>query len=252
LRTRVYLPRAHQPRIEALPPSPANDVYSLGVVLFEMIAGQPPFFFDNAGWPSLQSGPIGFAQCNPQLQVPPAVDELVSVLLRPDSQVSAQEALGVLEQLLGRASVAPVAARIEAARVDAEPVTSQLLSSSHIDRASSVEPPPATERGVPAELRQHSFPPLPPGFPISQSPPGTLREPAPYPSPAPPPPAPAGSYPPLTLDQNLLGSFQPPAALDASSFGATLDDEEAEAEFRPSLLARLRRMFGRSKPGGDL
>lgn len=247
LRTRVYLPRAHLPGIEALPPSPAIDVYSLAVVLFEMIAGQPPFFFDSAGWPSLQSGPIGFAQCNPQLQVPPAVDELVSVLLRPDSQVSAQEAHGVLEQLLGRASVAPVAARVEA-----EPVTSQLPSSSYAERPPSVEPPPATERGVPPELRQHSFPPLPPGFPISQSPPGTLREPAPYPSPIPPPPAPSGSYPPLTLDQNLLGSFQPPAALDPAPFGSTLDEEEAEAEFRPSLLARLRRMFGRSKPGGDL
>jgi len=93
---------------------------------------------------------------------------------------------------------------------------------------------------------------LPMGFPISQAPPGALREPAPYPSPAPPPPAPSGSYPPLTLDQNLLGSLQPPGAPDASPFGATLDDEEAEAEFRPSLLARLRRMFGRSKPGGDL
>jgi len=56
----------------------------------------------------------------------------------------------------------------------------------------------------------------------------------------------------LTLDQNLLGSLQPPGVPDASPFGSTLDDEEAEAEFRPSLLARLRRMFGRSKPGGDL
>lgn len=247
LRTRVYLPRAHLPGIEALPPNPAVDVYSLGVLLFEMIAGQPPFFFDSAGWPSLQSGPIGFAQCNPQLQVPPAVDEFVSALLRPDSQMSAQEALGVLEHLLGRASVVPMAARAEA-----EPVTSQLLSSSSAEWAPSIEPPPPSEHGIPPELRPHSFPPLPAGFPLSQSPPGTQREPARYPSSVPPPPGPAGSYPPLTLDQSFLSSLQPPGASEAAPFGSTLDEEEAEVEFRPSLLARLRRMFGRSKPGGDL
>jgi len=115
---------------------------------------------------------------------------------------------------LGRASLVPAAPRAEA-----EPVTSQLPSPSYVERSSSVEPPAALDQGVPPELRQRSFPPLPVGFPISQSPPGTLREPAPYPAPAPPPPAPSGSYPPLTLDQNLLGSLQPPGVPDASPNG---------------------------------
>jgi hypothetical protein len=63
------------------------------------------------------------------------------------------------------------------------------------------------------------------------------------PSPFPPAPGPSGSYPPLTLDQSnrpAEPSFAPTADLDD------------EAEFRPSLLARIRRMFGRSKPSGEL
>ena len=85
-----------------------------------------------------------------------------------------------------------------------------------------------------------------------------LREPSPYPPPVPPGPTPSGSYPPLTLDQSLLGSINPPAydsvmnrAAEAAPFTASSDVDDAEAEFRPSLIARLRRMFGRSKPGGE-
>jgi hypothetical protein len=66
------------------------------------------------------------------------------------------------------------------------------------------------------------------------------------PSPLPPAQSPsATSYPPLTLDGSLA-----PAQPSLSSPSADLDTDEAE--FRPSLLARIRRMFGRSKPSGEL
>jgi serine/threonine protein kinase len=262
LRTRLYLPNAHLPGVEALPPSPAVDVYSLAAVLFEMIAGQPPFAFDAGGWPNLQNGVISFAQCNSPPHVPPAIEEIVSLLLRPDAGVSAGEVAGALDSLLGRPSVAPPPP-------EQEPVTSQLPGLYHgggvgfvgggsagprAERVPSSEPPPPLEQGAPRERRAPSFPPLPAGFPVSQVPPGRSREPTPYPSPA---PAPSGSYPPLTLDQSLLGSIQPPhdsslnrAGLVAPYEGSS-DLDDAEAEFRPSLIARLRRMFGRSKPGGD-
>jgi serine/threonine protein kinase len=275
LLNRIYLPNAHLPGVEALPPSPAVDVYSLAVVLFEMIAGQPPFVFESGGWPNLQHGVIGFAQCNPALQVPPAIDEILSVLLRPDAGVSAGEVVAVLESLLGRPSVAPPAP------AENEPVTSQLpgahyvvggqsavagqnavggqgaVAAQVVERAPSIQPPPR-EKGVPPQRRRPSFPPLPAGFPMSQAPAGMSREPPPYPPLVPPGPTPSGSYPPLTLDQSLLGSTDPPPydsamnrAAEASPFAASSDVDDAEAEFRPSLIARLRRMFGRSKPGGE-
>jgi hypothetical protein len=85
-----------------------------------------------------------------------------------------------------------------------------------------------------------SFPPAP--LLPAQSLEATMR--SVLPSPIPPAQGPsATSYPPLTLDGSLAPAQPSPAGVD-------LDTDEAE--FRPSLLARIRRMFGRSKPSGEL
>jgi serine/threonine protein kinase len=180
LRMRVYLPA------DVTGASPAIDVYSLGVLMFEMIAGQPPFVFEAPPAPGVQPSPLGFAQCNPALVVPPQVAELVFALMHPQAAehgLSAERVGQLLDELLGRPSIVPV-----------EPVTSQLQgalppaqgrdASNLIDRVRAPDiqafaapnasalvwpsaPPPAPDRS-------HSFPPLPRGFSGSSFPPPAI------------------------------------------------------------------------------
>lgn len=224
LRTRLYLPG------DVLAAS-AVDVYSLGVLLFEMIAGQPPFVFESLPAPGPQGAPLSFVQCNPALSVPASVNELVQALLDPRAAEHGLDAGRVgqmLDALLGRPSVAPP-----------EPVTSQMpsvLPPAVQLREPAVKLPapdiqafaaPSASALVwptspaPPSVRTHSYPPLPPAFSRSTFPPPAVepgardsRLPQPQPglaaalpsippqrellgvTPSVPPVAPIGSYPP--------------------------------------------------------
>jgi serine/threonine protein kinase len=280
LRTRMYLPGG------ALTSS-ATDVYSLGVMLFEMIAGQPPIAIESLSGPGPQPAPLSFAQCNPTLSVPASVIELVQALLDPRASEHGLDAGRVgqmLDALLGRPSVAPP-----------EPVTAQLQSA--LPPAVSLREPPAAKMPPPdihafaaprasslmwpsspppASGHQHSYPPLPPAFSGSTFPPAPrssaqppqrgTHPPLPQPghaqreplgaTPSMPPVATAiGSYPPPVstrqappvVDSPFATPSFPPPAALPTGIGGGKSDD-VELELRPSFIGRLKRLFGKKPP----
>lgn len=261
LRTRLYLPNS-----AAAAASPAIDVYALGVILFEMIAGQPPFAFESIGAAGPEAQPITFAQCQPPIHVPAAIGDLVLSLLHPRADlqgITAGHLVKVLDALLGRPS-APLA--------QAPAPAPELASSAPHAGPVSLEPPPPTVKGPPPDLgpasaggdppfadpaRQGgnlvpSWPPLPQGFSTSSVPPPPPSSRGRGSSLNPTASVASGTYPPggypgaRGLPPDYVSAAPSPSSMPPPS---SIDTDD-EAEFRPSLLSKLRRLFGGKRGEG--
>jgi serine/threonine-protein kinase len=97
-----------------------SDVYSLGVVLYEMVTGQPPFAGDSPvsiAYKHVKEEPVPPSTINPN--VPPGYEAIVMKSLAKDPAYRYQSADELREDLLRFANGQTVAAAVEATRVGA-------------------------------------------------------------------------------------------------------------------------------------
>lgn len=249
LRTRLYWPATYD---GSVPADPHIDLHSLGVVLYEMIAGQPPILFDTTELGVQPPRPApAFAQCSPPVSVPKPVEDVVLTLLHPDLPrrgPTAEQVFGALDALLsGRI---PAATHTPSSIL---PAVAAPLGASQ--RSPSAAPPSAIDHGrPPAPLgsqrapmppsRRRSSPdmrgpvPAPPSVPFAAPPPANAWVPAAAPaswapghvitgpiasvdfnpSGAPPPSAVIWPQPPPPSPEALMAKTWPPAS--ASPAGA--------------------------------
>ena len=96
------------------PSGPRSDLYSLGAMLYEMVAGRPPFVGDDAVsiiGQHLNSDPV--APSHHDEEVPPALDELIAELLAKLPEARPESAAAVrarLEAIRDAPAVEPAAA----------------------------------------------------------------------------------------------------------------------------------------------
>ncbi|MET0411866.1 MAG: protein kinase, partial [Polyangiaceae bacterium] len=155
LRTRLYWPGTYD---GSVPAEPHIDLHSLGVVLYEMIAGQPPTLFDTTelGLQPARPAPP-FAHCSPPVNVPKPVEDVVLTLLHPDLPrrgPTAEQVFGALDALLSGRT--PAATHTPSSILPA--VAAPLAGS---QRTPSAAPPSALDHGRPSPIGSQRAP-MPP------------------------------------------------------------------------------------------
>jgi serine/threonine protein kinase len=140
-------------QIKGESPDRRSDIYSLGVTLFEMVSGRPPFKADSAM--TLMMMHINDPVPDPKKLNPDVPDELVAIINKAlakspgDRYQSAAEMASALRKLLGQLAASAEAPAPAATMIEEMP--NPYMSQD----ATSLEPAPATSAGTVVEGTPH-------------------------------------------------------------------------------------------------